>query len=303
MLNILFRVDNVIGLNKEAHNIGVDFNLEPFAFNTQRDVASPYSIDFDDVNSKVEELWNNKIANKDNSNDIASFLVKGNNADESVLEKVGNLDFSSVGINDNSTYEGIINLESKEIDEIFSEQLPTSLEELAAFEGFKFSEKDWDDIFLKSGAIGQVYTFVREENGKYESSYIAVESLYMDIIDDHFAIYLQISLNGKSLVMNFELDSKDVEGLYIGSSLESMRFGGVTLEENEMTSLLAFMDTALEDEWIEIDSENKTMNFDFGHVFDGNPQLKTFIESNDANVNTSFVYNEGNGYTLIDLVY
>ena len=63
------------------------------------------------------------------------------------------------------------------------------------------------------------------------------------------------------------------------------------------------MDTSLNDEWIEIDSENKTMNFDFGHVFDGNPELKTFIENNDANVKTSFVYNEGNGYTHIDLVY
>lgn len=303
MLNILFRADDVIGLNKESHNIGVDFNLAPFAFNSNNDVASPYDIDFEDVNEKVEQLWNAKIANKDNSNDIASFLVKGINADESILNKVNGLDLSSVGINNNLTYEGIIDLETKEIGDIFSEQLPTSLEELTAFDGFKFSEEDWNNIFLKSGAIGQVYTFVREENGEYKSSYIAVESLYMDIIDDHFAIYLQISLNGKSLVINFELDSNDVEGLYIGSSIESMRFGSVSLLEDEITSLLSFMDTSLNDEWIEIDSENKTMNFDFGHVFDGNPQLKTFIENNAANVKTSFVYNEGNGYTHIDLVY
>lgn len=303
MLNILFRAEDVIGLNKEEHNIGIDFNLEPFAYNEQTDVASPYNINFEDVNEKVEQLWDANIANKENSNDIASFLVKGNNLDENILSKVNNLDFSSVGIDDNSTYEGIVEFDEKEIGDIFSSQIPTSLEGLASFEGFKFSESDWNNIFLKSGAIGQVYTFVREENGKHESSYIAVESLYMDIIDDHFAIYLKISLNGKSLVLNFELDSNDAEGLYIASTLKSMRFGGEILSDEEVKSLLSFMDTAIEDEWIMIDSENKTMNFDFGHVFDGNEQLKTFIESSSATANTSFVYNEGNGYTLINLEY
>ncbi len=300
LLGIIFRIDDLIHLAKDVHEIGMNINLNQFAYSEEKDVPMPYFVNFDDVNIKVETLLNNNIANEENVNDIATFIARGNNASNEVIDATKDIDLSSVGINNNSTYKGIINYDDRSFSDTLISQIPTSIEELNNFNGFKLRESEWNNFFAKSDAIGQIFNFIREEDGLFKSSYIGVNSLYIDIIDNHFALYLTISINGKNLVINFELDNEKTDGLKINSIVSSMRLGEIELLDNEIKSLLTFLNGTLKADWIQIKAEEKKINFDFTTIFSENKNLSDFLNSS-SNVHTSFKEDEGNGYTLIEI--
>lgn len=301
MINMIFRTENILSLSEKDHMIGFDFNVSPFAYNETIDVASPFDYDFNAINDKVEILLNNGSIQKENASDVASFLAKGINSSSNAISSVSNVDLSSVGINDKESYEGIVNFEDVSLEDVFTSQVPESSEELATFEGFKLDESDWNNILVESDVIGEVYTFVRKENNVYKSSYIAVEGLYMDIINDHFAIYVLMSLNGKTLVINFEFDSNESNGLTLDASLESMRFGQTELLDEEIESILSFMSESIKEDWFVINSESKTMSFNFANVFAESEILTNFANIYGSNLSTSFVGDENIGYSLIGL--
>lgn len=298
MMDIFFRVEEIVKLNENGHELGIDINLNAFSYNKETDAAKPYLMDFDGVNSKVETLLNNNVINVEDVNNVATYLVRGIYSSEEVKNSVKELDLSSVGINDLSTYKGIINISDNEIEDIFATQIPTSLEEIMSFDGFVFHESDWNNLLLKSDAIGQMYNFVRKEDNVYKNSYIALESLYMDIIDNHYSMNLLLNINGRSLVMSIAADSNEADGLFMESKVTSMRFGSNELLDSEIKTLLNFIDNSLNDEWIKINPDNLTLDFDFSMVFDGNTELKDFATTY-GDIKTSFKEDSGNGYTLI----
>lgn len=302
LIGVIFRVENLITLSDLNGNIGIDIDLTSFSYDSEKDANIPYYIDFNSVNSKVETLLNNNLIDKSLCNSIATFLTKGYYlSDDKVLEDIQSIDLSIIGIENKTTYTGIIDYEEKSIDEVFASQIPT-IELLSSFEGFKLNEDAWNNFFIQSEAVGKVFTFIRKENNEYKSSYVAIESLYIDIKNDHFALYLTVSINGKSLVINFELDSEEVEGLRIGSTIQSMRIGSDLLNDEEIKKLLSFLDSTINDEWIIIESNDKAIDFDFTSMFTDNVSLKNFI-NNHANIKTSFEEKDNEGYTLIDFEF
>ena len=108
------------------------------------------------------------------------------------------------------------------------------------------------------------------------------------------------SINGKRIVVDFELDSEPTSGLRISSDVSAMRIGNDVLIDEEIKKLFNFLNRNINDEWIIVDSENKKMDFDFALLFDGNQELNDFMEY-FSNATTSFVEKDGEGYTLINM--
>jgi len=303
LIDIFFRVENLITLSELNDNIGIDIDLSTFNYNEEVDVKMPYEIDFDSVNTKVETLLNSGVVEVSDASNAATYIAKGYiNSPESIKEYVVNKDFSSIGINNIEEYQGIVPVGSDSLEDMFINQLP-SLEsplasDISSFEGLKLTEEGWNAYFATSDAVGQVHSFVRDEDGTLKSSYIAIESLYVDIKDDHFALFLVTSINGKRIIIDFELDSESNSGLRISSDVSAMRIGSDVLLDNEIKNLLRFLNSSIRDKWIIIDSENRKMDFDFSLLFEGSQELTDFMEYL-TNTKTSFVEEDGEGYTLI----
>lgn len=304
LMDIFFRVENLITLSDIEDNVGIKIDLTSFSYDESKDTPLPYELDLDSINDKVELLLNNNIFEPEGVNNVATYLVKGYvNSTEDVKNYIANLDLSSIGIENNELYLGIIPYDPAPIENIFVEQIPelelSYMEEINNFEGFKLDEAGWNNFFAKTNAVGQVYSFVREEENVYKTSYIAIESMYIDIKNDHFALYLVTSINGKRITINFEMDSEATSGLRISSEVSSMRIGNDILFEDEIKKTLTFLSTCIKDKWIIIDGENKKIDFDFELLFDGSQEL-TNVMQYLSNSETSFVEEDDVGFTLID---
>ena len=305
IINVVFRVDNLISLTEQEHAIGFDINLEPFSYSNTIDAKMPYEINFDNVNTQIESLLNNGIIESDLASAVATFLVKGYEyTSDEVKEEIKNVDLSSVGVTNKETYKGVIVYNDSEVKDVFVEQaLGFNVLNPTEFEGFKLDEAVWNNYFVKTETVGRMFEFVRKEDNKYESTYLAINSLYIDIKDDHFALYLLASINGKYVVVNFELDALPATGLKIDSTISSMRLGSTTLNSDEISKLLTFLKNAITDEWISIEPENSKITFDFTSMFVDNDILELIINSDVFGLKTSFVEDSEEAYTLISLTH
>ena len=288
----------MIGLTDKAEKLGLNIDINKLIFDSNRDVEIPYHVDFNNISDKVEQLLNNEIINLDDANAVGTYLVKGyQKLDANDRSKIDNIDFSSIGINNSSNYEGILVYDDAKVEEIFASQVPTTLEGLQNFSGLKLSEKNFNDILLQSNLVGGMFCFARKEAGEYQVSYIAIESIYVDLKDNHFAIYLTMSLNGQSIVLNMEIDAQETVGLKVDGNIESLRFGSEVLNDSETTSLLSYLNGTVNQDWIKIDADSNTIDIDFTNMFSVDESLKTLIENlgnihTDKELSTKFVDGE-----------
>ena len=159
------------------------------------------------------------------------------------------------------------------------------------------SEKNFNDILLQSNLVGGMFCFIRKEAEGYKVSYIAIESIYVDLKDNHFAIYLTMSLNGQSIVLNMEIDAQEAKGLKIDGAIESLRFGSEVLSDSETSSLLSYLNGTVNQDWIKIDSSSNTVDIDFTDMFSVDETLKNLLVNlgnihADKQLSTKFVDGE-----------
>ena len=163
------------------------------------------------------------------------------------------------------------------MEDKFISQINNAYKNILKFTELSLSESNFNDILLQNNIVGDMYCFVRKEADGYKVSYVAVESIYVDLIDDHFAIYLTMSLNGQSIVLNVEVDAKQTSGLKIDGVIESLRIGSEVLSDSETETLLSYLSNTLKEDWINVNSADKSMIIDFTSMFSKNTEMIEFI--------------------------
>lgn len=301
LLSLIFRLDNMISLTESADKLGLSINIDKLCFDENRDIAMPYKVDFDNISDKVEQLLNNNIITLEDVSAIGTYLVKGyEKLDGADRSKVDSIDFSTIGITNSSEYEGVLVYDNSTVEEIFTNQVPTDLVGLQNFSGFKLTEQNFNDILLQSKLVGGMYCFAREESDGYKLSYIAIESIYVDLIDDHFAIYLTMSLNGQSIVLNMEIDAKEAEGLKVDGEIKSLRIGSEMLNEDETKTLLSYLNNTVNEDWIKINPDNSSIAIDFTDMFSENTDLNNLLtQLAQLNINRTLKTKFNDGEILI----
>ena len=298
LLSLIFRVENMIDLTDSDDKLGMSIDVSKLCFDSSQDTEMPYKVDYNNVSEKIVQLLNNNIITAEDASAVGTYLVKGyNKLDGNDRSIVDNIDFSSIGITHSSNYEGILVYDDAKVEEIFASQVPITLEGLQNFSGLKLSEKNFNDILLQSNLVGGMFCFIRKEAVGYKVSYIAIESIYVDLKDNHFAIYLTMSLNGQSIVLNMEIDAQEAKGLKIDGTIESLRFGSEVLSDSETSSLLAYLNGTVNQDWIKIDSSSNTVDIDFTDMFSVDETLKTLLVNlgnihADKQLSTKFVDGE-----------
>lgn len=293
-ISLLLRVDNLLGLANEQDKIGVAFDVDRLSLDTNRDMAIPYTINFKSVSDKVESLLNNNVITLEDISMVATFIVKGyDKLDDESKDKVKDIDLSSVGINDNTMHEGIIDYKKDSVTDIFIDQIKTP------FNGFRLTEENWNDILLQNDLIGQMSCFARKESDGYKISYISVESVYVDIKEDILHLYITLSLNGQSIVLNIAIDTSNSFDLLVEGDIKSARLGDIELNEEEIKSILSYLKFTTSEQWIIIDDENSKISFDFAAVISPNEKLQQFVAQFGVKMKTTFNKDENGGYVLI----
>ena len=278
LVSLIFRIDNMITLTDSADKLGISIDVNSLCFDNNRDTAIPYNIDFDNISDKVEQLLNNNIITMDDASAVATYLVKGyDKLDGEDRSKVDSIDFSSLGITNSAEYVGVLEYDETEVKDIFVSQIPTDLSALQNFIGFSLKENDFNNTLLQTKLVGGMYCFARQEEDGYKVSYIAIESIYVDLIDNHFAVYLTMSLNGQSIVLNIEIDAKEATGLKVDGQIESIRLGSEILSSSETETLLSYLEDMINTEWIIVDSSNCSINIDFTSMFGNSAELNSLI--------------------------
>ncbi len=295
LLSLILRNSDLIQATNSLEGIGVDIDLDKLDFDSNTDASIPYTIDFDSVSDKVEQLLDNNIISSDNANLVATYLVKGyEKLSEDKQKEVDKINLSTIGITDNSSYLGIIEYEKYTIIDVFTNQYT------GVFSGLKLTEKNWNEILLQNDLVGEMYCFIRKEDDKHYISYISVESIYVDIKEDHLSFYLTLSANGESLLLNLDLNHKDTNGLKVTFDINAVRFGSVALNDDEISSLLTYMSNTIDEEWIIVNSEAKEVVIDFIGVFENNSVLSLILQMPGVNPTAKFTEDKTGGYVLIE---
>ena len=141
-----------------------------------------------------------------------------------------------------------------------------------------------------------MYCFARKDNDSYKVTYIAVESLFVDINENKLDLYMTVSVNGESLVLNINADESETLGLNIEFSIKTVRFGTVKLNDDEIKLLLNYLENNIDEDWIIVNKEANEIDIDFIGVFESSPTLSLILQIPGINPTVKFM----NGYVLID---
>ena len=296
LISLMLRVDGILDETSDDGRVGFDINVSNLSFDETKDLSVPYSINFLDAKNKVERLLNEGVIEVADASLVSTFLVKGyNKLDDASKDKIKDKDFSSIGITSNILYQG---------DPVFSSSNKSSVIDIfisqitLPFGGLKLTEGNWNDILLQNDLVGQVFAFVRKEEDSYKVSYVAIESCYVDTKDDSFELYLTVSLNGKSIVINFDVDSPEANGLRVDGTIESVRIGSITLNDEEVKALLTYLSVAISEKWIIIDPNMLEIDIDFTGIFTTNDTLRDFVAL-ISGIKTKFVCSSEGDYIFI----
>ena len=298
--------NNLINIVSSNHEIGIDANLQKLSYDSFKFYDLPYSYDYESIKTKTEILLNSKIINYENCGKVFDYLVRGwekvsKNDDEKNYEFIKSLDLSSIGITNNTLYKGIISMPKKSMAQIIANQTPSLKDILNPALDIKIYESDFNAILLNTGVIGISYAFARCEDDLYKISYLYVESLYTKIVDDRLDIIITININGKQIALMCTLNTSGSSGLTINTLVNGIDLGEISLNDNQIKSILSYLNNIMQDEeWFIVDKDNSKITFNFVKIFSDNEVLNLIVNKS-ANTSCGLYSSTDEGYIKISL--
>ena len=244
-----------------------------------------YDYDFDAIKAKAETLLSNKSITSKELVETFNYLVKGyNHIDEDEKKVIDNIDFTSIGINVNSLYEGIIDRSdlsmSSYIESIFVGktliQVANTLKD-----GIIIPDATLTGILQNLDFVGYSYAFSNEE-GKV--GYFVLEQFDFTCLEEYLKMDLIGNLNGLQICIEVGINCFDenANGLTITGDVHKLLIGSYDLKESQEVKLLQYLKKEFADtNWISVDVEKEQMTLDFSQAMadaiSSNPILNSVI--------------------------
>lgn len=226
--------------HKDGIFLNVDFDLKRLKENDlSKGAAEHLKVNPADVTKQCKEkivaLVNNKAIDPTTTDTqlIFAFLFSGYNAlSDTGKETIKNIDFSSIGINDVTTYVGFNLLTSNDyLTKHMSDHMMTFSElEAGATEITLLSENDLNTFIAGRNIFGFTSILDRyESDGKYKLNYITVDNFYGNIYQDATKAQIaefvcKVNVNGYHTSLTFTTNAK------VGDKQDEITF--VVLKEN-----------------------------------------------------------------------
>ena len=288
LIDIFLKNNDILKFNfGEDDLLGVKLNLENTKYDNTKHGELTYSYDFTDISNKCKSLLNEKKISVNELDPTFNYLVRGYDfIEEETQNKIVNIDYSSIGITNNRTYEGIIDRSDLSLQGYIGGLFvgKTALEILPMMTGGLMISDDFlNGIFQSQKFVGFSYAFNNYNN---DVGYLVIESLALTCIDQRIKIDLIANINGLRMCIEIDADALDdsAEGLVINCGVRSILIGSIDLTDDEKTKLMKFLEGVFEEiDWIGVNVEKNELQLDFSKVMSdaisSNPTVSGVFES------------------------
>lgn len=253
-------------------------------------------VESEDINVHCKQALESLVVNKkvdpskDNLENIFRFLFSGYaNVDDSIRNSVKGIDMSSIGINDYTTYTGLI----PEADDILSK-----MSEHVNVHGLVNGDTHVCELFENEitsyvrtrSVVGYTALLKRETKDGYKINYVTVDNFYCNIYKDRNNEYaptidfiIRININGfpTSLAFSALLPNGEIKNNTLTFTLHDMKFGSIT-DENLINTFFGIIADALKggDNSIAADSTKHSISFNFTNIIkDAQAQVEDYVHA------------------------
>ncbi len=208
LLDTFIDTEGVINLGaSENDGFGLVLDVTEFAYDGE--ITAP-RFDFEVFKAKILTLDENGVINNDNSGLIISYLLVGYaNISEENRAIINACDFSSIGIADKTAHLGYANISTSDdnIEEDIINQLYSEVGDLSdGLIQISLDEATINDILAATSIIGEGFSLYRSNSAYEKYTFVGVESLFCDVVDDGLSFSLALSLNGQRLLLSTSLE-------------------------------------------------------------------------------------------------
>ena len=260
-----------VGIHDETFGISVD--VTKAKSDVTRMGTNSNALDVSSATNLVKYMLNNSDFATNNCNLLMKYLVYGYDtltSDEQTI--VNSWDLSIIGITDKTTYTAIKQPKDADITSSLLAQIAlTDLISVLAGSsyGLKIEESTMNDILYNLDSVGTTISFVRYNHitKEYDVATICISGLWMEIVDDKAYFNLTIDVNGCELGLTLDLSNPTSTLLTLNNKVSAATLGSIDLNEEEIKGLLSFLSTETASiEWMSIDAENASINFNFAKL-------------------------------------
>lgn len=243
LLDTFIDTEGVINLGaSENDGFGLVLDVTEFAYDGE--ITAP-RFDFEAFKAKILTLDENGIINNDNSGLIISYLLVGYaNISEENRAIIDACDFSSIEIADRTAHLGYANISTSDdnIEEDIINQLYSEVGDLSdGLIQISLDEATINDILAATSIIGEGFSLYRSNSAYEKYTFVGVESLFCDVVDDGLSFSLALSLNGQRLLLSTDFEQDTLVTTDVKLALTDISLGNYPMSEEAKEAILGIL--------------------------------------------------------------
>jgi len=250
----------------EANEAGLVIDISDFAYDGE--ITAP-KFDFEDFASKLVTLDEHNILTNDNFGLIDSYLLAGyENLSEENKATIATYDFSSIGIINPSLHEGYSHIvtASENLQDTVKADLYSEIADLSDGKiKINLNENTVNNVLASTPIIGDGYSLYRSDSVYERYTYLGVESLYCDIVNDSLSFNLSMNLNGQKILLSTDFDQDTTVTQDVKLQLNDVNIGTYHMSSNARLAIMDILEGVIgANDLIKIEGDSlvvKTSNF------------------------------------------
>lgn len=250
----------------EANEAGLVIDISDFAYDGE--ITAP-KFDFEDFASKLVTLDEHNILTNDNFGLIDSYLLVGyENLSEENKATIATYDFSSIGIINPSLHEGYSHIvtASENLQDTVKADLYSEIADLSDGKiKINLNENTVNNVLASTPIIGDGYSLYRSDSVYERYTYLGVESLYCDIVNDSLSFNLSMNLNGQKILLSTDFDQDTTVTQDVKLQLNDVNIGTYHMSSNARLAIMDILEGVIgANDLIKIEGDSlvvKTSNF------------------------------------------
>lgn len=234
-----------------------------------------------DIPSNVNALIDDGNITSDNSNLVFTYLVKGYSAmSESEKSTIASLNLPSSVLENKKydEYEGIGNAqEVSSIDIEAAKNLTVSGAMAENTLAYTYLTESYLNSTLSSyGLVGTSMVMNGTVDGKSHLTYIVIDDIYTNIVDNRIYYIIRLNINGylTSMIYSTALDTYDASNFTFSFKQESIYLGTIKANDGIADVFFKYLSQAMDNiasndsNWIVLNDADKTINFNMKNTID-----------------------------------
>lgn len=280
VVDVFLDNSSLLEFNLGTQNL-LGFTLHLASLKTTRQVQ--YTYNHEDVKEKCESLLKNKTITLEQVNVVFNYLVNGyEDLEDENKQIIDEIDFSSIGIDNKSTYSGIMYHSEKDLADYINDGTNFTLSDVLLNGKFDLliSDDNLNNILQSTlPFIGFSYAFANDETN--EIGYLVIEQFNIKCIENKLQIDLISTINTVKVYIEIIIDcNEENDGLSVTGSINNIRLGSNELSASQKDDLLKYLEYAFYSvDWMKFNASENKVVLDFSKAVSENEIIQLIVSS------------------------